>query len=98
MALKALSPDSASISLGELADFIWGNEIFYGQASKIGNDGELTVVVFDNSVHTPEPVDETARVVVIAGSDDAPADALAFLCQGKAIVGGVEGHVKVFRV
>lgn len=98
MTLKAASPTSANINLAELADFIWGNEIWFGQVSQIGNDGELTVVVFDRSKPVPEPVDETTRVAVVPGTDASAPGASAFLCQGKAIVAGAETYVKVFRV
>jgi hypothetical protein len=98
MALKTLATNGMGLALDELALFIWGNEILFGQATQIGHDSMHTVVVFDNSKHVPVQVGEEIRVVVVAGEEDAPATAVAFLCQGKAFVGGVLGHVKVFRV
>jgi len=96
MTIKAVGADSPDWGLDDLAAFIWGNEIVWGQASQIGNDGTTTVVIFDRS-HVPVVVDDQTHVAVVAGPD-APADAKALLCSGKAFVNGAVAAVKVFRI
>lgn len=96
MTIKAIGADSPDWGLEDLAAFIWGNEIVWGQASQIGNDSETTVVIFDRS-HVPVAVDNTIHVAVVSGPDS-PADAKALLCSGKAFVNGAIQAVKVFRI
>ncbi|RZF63159.1 hypothetical protein EWE75_17760 [Sphingomonas populi] len=101
MTIKAIGAASPDWGLDDLAAFIWGNEIVWGQASQIGNDGETTVVVFDRS-HVPVPTDNTVHVAVVREADDAPANAKALLCSGEAIFRAEQDRevtaVKVFRI
>lgn len=96
MTIKAIGADSPDWTLEELSQFVWGNEIVWGQASQIGNDGETTVVIFSGS-HIPEAVDETTHAAVVLGSVGPPG-ATALLCAGKAFVEGSLKAVSVFRV
>ncbi|WP_294109790.1 hypothetical protein [Sphingomonas sp.] len=95
MSIKAISADKSS-SLDDLSLIIWGNEIVWGQCSRIGNDGEATVILLDRE-HIPIATDDVLHARVVAGVATPPG-ALALLCSGKAFVGGVVTEVSVYRV
>jgi hypothetical protein len=98
MTMMPIEADSPNWNLIELARFIWGNEVIWGQISKIGNNGATTVAIFDDTGGVPEAVDNQTRIAVLDGAAPPPAGTAAFLCQGKAFVGGVIAHIKVYRI
>jgi hypothetical protein len=86
-----------SHSMDQLAQLIWGNEILYGTATRIGNDGTHTVIVFDTTKPAPAPVDASVRVVLAVAGAAKPAGATTLLCTGEAFVRSARTKVDVYR-